>query len=365
MSVVCVKLRLIPEITQERILTDTMQAFKSACNEVSEYVYEKKTLSRKIIRADLYYYIREKYGLGAQMAQSVISVAVARYKTEKAKGEWNKCIFKKPQMELVWNRDYSIKNNVVSVNTLNGRIKMKFLDAGFEKYLDGSWKYAGAKIICRHNKWFLHAGITREDEKFKPETVCGIDMGINFHAVMYDGNKTIFVKGRSIKQKRAAYKETRKQLQQRKTPSSRRRLKKIGNRENRWMQNVNHCVSKALVENLEKGTLIVLEDLTGIRKATEKVKRKNRYVQVSWAFYDLRKKIEYKAKLHGCEAIAVNPEYTSQRCPYCGHTEKSNRNRRNHLFQCKSCGYSSNDDRTAAMNLYLMGKEYLDTVAHR
>ena len=58
------------------------------------------------------------------------------------------------------------------------------------------------------------------------------------------------------------------------TPSSRRRLKAIGQRENRWMQDINHQVSKALVENNPKHTLFVLEDLSGIRNATERVKKK-------------------------------------------------------------------------------------------
>ena len=66
-------------------------------------------------------------------------------------------------------------------------------------------------------------------------------------------------------------------------------------RENRWMQDINHKVSKALVENNPKHTLFVLEDLTGIRSATEKVKAKDRYVSVSWSFYDLEQKIRYKA----------------------------------------------------------------------
>lgn len=66
-------------------------------------------------------------------------------------------------------------------------------------------------------------------------------------------------------------------MQQVKTPSSRKRLKAIGSRENRWMNDINHCVSKALVENNPKHTLFVLEDLTGVRNTTEKVCLKHRY----------------------------------------------------------------------------------------
>ena len=43
----------------------------------------------------------------------------------------------------------------------------------------------------------------------------------------------------------------------------------------------------------------------------------------------------------------------------CGCIDKSNRNKKIHLFTCKNCGYKSNDDRIAAMNLHQMGINYL------
>lgn len=55
----------------------------------------------------------------------------------------------------------------------------------------------------------------------------------------------------------------------------------------------------------------------------------------------------------------VNPRYTSQTCPRCGHIEAGNRDKAKHIFCCKNCGYTSNDDRIGAMNLYRMGIEYL------
>lgn len=168
----------------------------------------------------------------------------------------------------------------------------------------------------------------------------------------------LFINGRQVKTKKAQFQRARKALQQRQSPSSRRRLKQIGNRENRWQHDLNHCTAKALVNFAGKNSLIVLEDLTGIRSATERVRRKDRYYSVSWGFLDLRNKIEYKAKLAGIQTLAVDPRYTSQKCPKCGHTERANRDKKRHMFTCKSCGYSSNDDRIGALNLRQMGIEY-------
>lgn len=92
------------------------------------------------------------------------------------------------------------------------------------------------------------------------------------------------------------YSKLRKELLLSHTPSARRKVKAIGQRENRWMQDVNHQVSKALVRLNPKHTLFVIEDLMGGRNATERVKTQNRYVSVSWSFYDIEQKLIYKAK---------------------------------------------------------------------
>lgn len=171
--------------------------------------------------------------------------------------------------------------------------------------------------------------------------------------------KTAFFSGASVKGKRAHFAALRKELQKVGTPSSRRRLKAIGQRENRWMRDLDHCISKALAEIYPEGTLFVLEDLKGIRKATERIRVSDRYVSVSWPYYDLEQKLIYKAAMHGHKVIKVDPAYTSQTCPHCGRRDSASRDKRRHLFRCTGCGYTSNDDRIAAMNLYSMGNKYL------
>jgi transposase len=64
--------------------------------------------------------------------------------------------------------------------------------------------------------------------------------------VSYDGKNTSFVSGTEVKQKRAHYRKLRQSLQKKQTSSARRRLRAIGHRENRWMNDVNHCLSKII-----------------------------------------------------------------------------------------------------------------------
>jgi len=359
------KIQIIAAETDKVLLDETMSVYRNACNYVSDYVFRTHDLKQFSLNKALYSILREKFNLKSQMAQSVLKTVIARYKTIlENQNEWIKPSFKKPQYDLVWNRDYSLTQNRFSINTLNGRVKLSYFSDGMSKYFDHTiYKFGTAKLVNKHGKYYLHIPVTYEVEESNISDICnvvGIDRGINFVVATYDSkHKSGFVSGKAIKQKRAKYSKLRKELQMRHTPSSRRRLKAIGQRENRWMQDINHQVSKALVENNPKHTLFVLEDLSGIRNATERVKTKDRYVSVSWSFYDLEQKLIYKAKQNQSSVIKVDPRYTSQCCPCCGHVEKSNRNKKIHLFTCKKCGYKSNDDRIGAMNLYRMGINYL------
>lgn len=51
----------------------------------------------------------------------------------------------------------------------------------------------------------------------------------------------------------------------------------------------------------------------------------------------------------GKQVIAVNPRHTSQECPKCGHTDKSNRD--GEKFLCTKCGYVDHADTKASRTI--------------
>ena len=377
------KMQIVPQPSDGQLLLDAMKAYSAACTYVSDYVDKNLLpLNQFKIQDATYHTCRDTYRLPSQMAVSVTRTVVASYKTIRtnqerhperfSKKKRNAAIrpaFRAPQLSLVWNRDYSLVWNadkterLFSVNTLQGRIKCAFhADAMDWAFADGV-KFGTAKLVFRHGKFLLHVPVTVEvpdvPEASGYARVVGVDRGIRFLAATYDGRKTFFHSGAQVKQKRAHYKELRRRLQMRKTPSARHRIRTIGQRENRWMNDVNHCISKALVCSNPEGTLFLLEDLTGIRGATERVRVKDRYTQVSWAYYDFEQKLAYKAIKYGSSMLSVDPAYTSQTCPICGHVDKKSRNHEKHTFKCTACGYTTNDDRIGSMNLQRMGIEYL------
>lgn len=354
------KVRILPDEEQKDLLLRTMQSYTSACNYVSAHIFSTGCMHRRSLHDELYYKLRTKFSLRSQMAESVIRTVLARYRSlDSSHKPWILIRFNKPQCDLVWNRDYSLKGDIFSVNTLDGRKKISF--ARPSSSLDG--KLGTAKLVYRHGKFYLHVSVTHDAPDVSEEDiscVVGIDRGIRFLATAYDSNgDTSFFSGAAVKSKHAHYIKLRKELQRVGTPSSRRRLKAIGQRENRWMRDIDHCISKALTEHYPEGTMFVLEDLAGIRSQTETVRGKHRYFSASWPYYDLEQKIMYKSALKGQMIIKVDPAYTSQTCPVCGRRDKASRNKADHLFSCRSCGYTSNDDRIAAMNLHSMGMKYL------
>ena len=362
------KMQLYPNSDQVTLLQQTVEAYRQGCNWVSGVVDATHCLQQADLHTETYRPLRAQFGLRSQMAQSVIKTVIARYKSVLANGHpWTRVPFTQPALDLVWNRDYSLKAGAFSLNTLAGRVPVPFARQSMEHFFDGTWQFGTAHLVHRHGRWFLHVPMTKdvaETDLAEIRQVVGLDFGINFLVTAYDSQgQTTFFPGRAVKAQRAHFKILRQNLQRRQTPSARRRLKRLGQRENRWMTDVNHQVSKALVVRYGAKTLFVLEDLTGIRGATEQVRRRHRYTSVSWAFDQLRPMLEYKAALYQAATVAVDPRYTSQTCPKCGHVARGNRDKRRHRFVCQQCHYRSNDDRIGAMNLHRQGIEYRVTGA--
>ena len=273
--------------------------------------------------------------------------------------------YKKPQLALPVARSYNFVNNFsrTSISVINDRIKLKFKLTAKQKELftNPDWKRGNARLVQTGKKWFLHISFTKkvpEIDISKFDNIIGIDAGLRQIMTIYNPKtgQTFFKNGQNIKKKRRNYAKKRQSLQSKNTKSAKRRLKELSGRENRWMTDVNHCLSKTLVSE-NPNTLIVVEDLTNVTFDTVSHRKKeNRYEHHSWAFYQLQQDIAYKAREHGSYLIKINPAYTSQRCPKCGTICKENRDKTNHIYHCNNCHYQSNDDRVAAMNIVQLGQ---------
>ena len=361
-QILTAKVQVFADANQKALLLDSMRAFQAACNHISEHVYKTKDLSVSSLDRKLYYEVRAAFNLPSQMAQTAIRAVISAYRSMKSNGRWELAAFNKAFVEFVWNRDYLLRGDVFSINTLVGRVKLGYSNTGLSHYFDTSkYRFGQAKLLYRKGKFYLHIAVEHEIPDANTDVICnitGVDRGINFIANTYDSNgKSRFYSGRHVKNKKANYRRLRRELQTVNTRSARRRLKQVVGRENRWMSDVNHQISKALVETNPAGTLFAIEDLKGIKENVVRMtKSKQRHTEiVGWSYFDLEQKLKYKAEWVGSMVVKFNPAYTSQTCPKCGHVDRTNRDKRKHVFKCKCCGYQSNDDRVAAMNLHRLG----------
>ena len=364
---ITLKLRIYPNNTQEQQLLDTMNLYVGCLNEVSEYIFENNfNTNLYILQKETYHKLREK-GLKVISKYSIIETQLKHrpYKYKDDEGwhrikknlNWlqKRIVFKKPTLTLLANRDWSFTRELVSICTLGKRIRCEY-EHSIVDNLSSDIKLGRAKLIfkVRGKKrfWFLHIATTREVPEFdksQPSSVTGIDRGLRFIITSYDGQNTRFVSGKQIMKIRNHYKKLRARLQSKGTKSAKRRLKALSGRETRWMTDVNHRLSKALVQSYGPNSLFVLEDLTDISFERD---------LGNWAFYQFEEFLTYKAKQVGSLVLKVNAAYTSQRCPRCGKVDKSQRNHKLHEYKC-TCGYRSNDDRTGAINIQELGRRWI------
>ena len=149
------------------------------------------------------------------------------------------------------------------------------------------------------------------------------------------------------------YKKIRQMLQK---VNAKKMLKKIRKREKNIIKDINHKISKKIVEIAKNNSCnIKLEDLSGIRKNSKggKNNRKGKNGESfkssinTWEFYQLQTMIEYKSKICGIKVIYIDPKFTSQKCSKCGLI--GNRNKKE--FVCQHCGHVDHADSNAAFNI--------------
>ena len=259
-------------------------------------------------------------------------------------------ILKKPCC-YINNQNFKVKESdiefPVMVNGKSKRLSVKTKMTEKQKTIFDSHKLGTMRIVVKNN--ILIAQIvyeTIEPEIATEGSILGIDLGIKCPAVSYcsDGSIQFYGNGRQNKYMRRHYRYLRKKLQKKKSLKA---VKRINNKEQRIMKDIDHKISCQIVKTAIKHNvnIIKLEQLQNIRSAT-RTSRKNNPGLHTWSFYRLAQFIEYKAKLAGIRVEYVNPAYTSQKCPVCGDIHHAN----DRQYTC-NCGFRIHRDLLGAMNI--------------
>jgi putative transposase len=336
-----IKLVVTPE--QHKALLETMERFNEACNYISTLAFENYTSSQVRLHRIAYRYLREHYGLSAQMAVRVVGKVVEQYRRDKKRLH----SFKRHSAMVYDGRILSFKGlDKVSILTLYGR---QIIPIRIGEYQEVRMNriVKQTDLILRNNIFYLAVTVDApEAAPDDPIGTIGVDLGIVNLAVDSDGK---VYSGKDVDTVREKMGVLKSALQSKGTKSAKRHLKKLSGKESRFRRHTNHVISKQLVTKAkDTHRQIALEDLKGIGDCT--VRRSQRIRHKSWAFYQLRQFITYKAKIVGVIVQFVNPRNTSRTCPECGFVSKSNRKSQS-LFSCQQCGFASNADFVGAINI--------------
>jgi putative transposase len=339
------KLKIISENTK---FLETSTSYLLAINWLSKIVFERnKNTTAPNLSREFYATIREKFNLPSQLTCSLFRHVMSTYRTMKSNKQWNLATYKKVNIPICWKRDFNIsKTKGLTIWGTPVNFKSKPLPEG--KWLD-------SKLKLINETWYILLSIEVDVPVLKSTgTVLGVDSGIKNILTATDkkSNKTFYISGNKLNHKRLCIRQTKAKVASVGTQSAKRLLKRLSGKEKAVTQQLLHTASKRLVTFAESvgAKTIVMENLKGIRKI-RKQHKKQRAKNHRWPFALCQFYIGYKANAKGIGVEFVNPAYTSQSCPVCGHTEEANRN--GLVFRCKSCNYQDNADRVGSINIGL------------
>ncbi|HZA47824.1 MAG TPA: transposase [Nitrososphaera sp.] len=220
------------------------------------------------------------------------------------------------------------------------KLKSCYHFSGFEKVnqieIDKEYAYVSVTIPESQNN----------NNSSSSKNVIGIDLNTRSHIAVVSNPDTgkVWKLGKEANHIAVKYREIRRKLQK---AGKYRKVKQLKDRQGRIIRNLNHHISKKIVElaKVNNCGIIKLEELKRIRQRA-RIARTFRYSLNSWSFYQLQKFVEYKAKLQGIAVSYVDPSYTSQTCSRCGQIG----DRYNKSFKCL-CGHVDHADANASFNI--------------
>ncbi len=203
----------------------------------------------------------------------------------------------------------------------------------------------------------ISLGIQKEVVEIKCDNVIGIDRNLRNVTVGNHDKVTMY----DMEDLPKITYRTRKVISSFKRNDHRIRQKiysKLGNRRARRVRQFLNRISKDIVSKARDScSMIVLEDIKGIRKLYRKGNgqgRRYRGMMNSWPFYELQRQIQYKLAWEGIPVRFVSPVRTSILCPICGSRTQEDRFQHRQLW-CSNCKRTMDRDIVAAMNISYKG----------
>ncbi|MFC7072409.1 RNA-guided endonuclease InsQ/TnpB family protein [Halovenus rubra] len=342
-------------------LHQTIEQFNTAANYTIDHGSDDNgdlILNKSTIHDEVYHDLRDETDLPANLVVRAYSKAVEAMKSTVA--EWEKGnnrplpSFDEPSA-VYDKRTLTINDEYATLSTVNGRVKADFVLGEYQRsYLnDDDYEKRMGTLHYRPDEdaFYLHIVIQKEVDQRDGDRVLGVDLNLKNVAVTSTGR---FFDGGELLWGQNHYFRVRWSLQDKGTRSARQALRRLSGRENRFVLNRLHTISRGIVEEALQHdcSYIAVENLTHIRDRMDAHDDQLKRQMHNWAFRELQEQIAYKAAEYGIQVESVNPAFSSQTCSKCGHQSSTNRDS-DGWFGCNECGYEVDGDYNAAKNVGL------------
>jgi len=369
-SVRC-KLIVPQELRQE--IDRTLQGFANACNQILDTAKQENCWNTTKLHHWVYRPVRAATGLKANHVCQALRRVIGNAKAVKQVHK-----FRPTSLSLdARTFEYRESDQVVGVTLMRGRVRLKLKMGGYRPpddleghqiaLLRGQTPTSATLSKTRKGEYYINIAVELDTPPAgKTPKVIGVDLGRRDIATASHGRSW---SGEHIQATRDRFSRVRAKVQSKRTRSSRRLLRRLSGRERRYQTWLNHTISKTLVNDAQAiGAALAFEDLTGIRQSlnTKRRSKRERRRTNSWAFYQLRMFVTYKAAMTlrvvrstiaGVRIVLVPPAYTSQTCHKCLHIhpEQGKSYRSGKSFKCGHCGWEGDADHNASVVIALLG----------
>lgn len=358
-----IKIRPLTERKKNSILL-TMRRYRKCANFHIEMMKELGVVNKKELHSEFYRYCKNIYSLPGCIVQIARDKAVEAYKARISnRGGFPR--LRSDSLRLNHNTFGLINRDgkwFVGILTVDGRVYLPLASEGalWDEVEKKANTIKGGELVLRNGTFYLNLFIKQKVKVMRwneAEHVVAVDRGVNNIATVVVTNRNgelvhaKFFSGAKHGWKRKHNYEVRKSLQESKLLN---KVKDIKDREKRYMRDVDHKISKEIVDIARKfpKSVIVLEDLKNIRQKVKYSSRQNRRIH-NWSFDRLGSYTDYKATSHGIPVLGdVWAAYSTRYHRQCGSI---NTVRDRHILHCEPCGYVVNADFNGAYNLSLRG----------
>jgi putative transposase len=346
------RLRVRADPQTEAVLRETIEQYTASFNRVCAAGWEMRRVNGVELHHQTYTAERAATALPAQLVCSArvkATEALASCRARQRKGRKVSCPRSRRTAVRYDARSAKVRlaDGYATLASVAGRQRVSISIPPYHRGRVALPVASSDLRMDRRGRLWLHVVVQAPEPKFEDRgEVVGIDLGVACPAVTSPAR---FLGQRRWREVEARYFRLRRQLQAKGTRSAKRHLKRVSGRQERFRRDCDHVLSKRLVQSVEPGCTLALEDLTDIRTRVRARRRQRRRLH-SWSFARLLAFTRYKAALSGVAVVTVDARYTSQRCSRCGHRERGNRSSRAE-FRCRQCGLSLHADLNAARNI--------------